>query len=172
MGDRRQEIHGDGNVQIGGDLNVTIPTAARAKPLNLLRVIRKLDEIVDADARRAFGNPSEVQDKLTFNGVTRYRKFIEHYGTYGHAVEGAYAAINNTEPRVAERVTRFIRSLYNDLEEAVPPLSSDEILGQLIHTLYTRLGEVPDVAAEEIEPSCRMLVAHAFISCTVLKTVS
>lgn len=172
MADRRQELHGDGNVQVAGDMNVTIAAVTRAQPSNLLLVIRKLDEIVDAEARRAFGTPSEVEEKLTFNGVTRYRKFIEHYGTYGHAVEGAYTALNNTDPKVTGRVTRFIRALYDDLDEAEPPLSSDEILRELIDTLRTRVGEIPGLAAEEIEPSCRMLVAHAFISCTVLKSVS
>lgn len=172
MDDRKQEICGDGNVQVAGNLNVALPRATRAQPMHMVRVIRKLDELVDEQARRHYGNPSEVDEKLEFNGVVAYKPFILEYGTYGHAVEGAYKALNDNDPGIAQRVTRFIRSLYRSLDAQRPPLASDEILRSLINDLYERLGNVPDVPAEEVEPSCNMIVAHAFVNCTVLKGAS
>lgn len=172
MGEGDQEVHGDGNLVVGRDLTVTLPRVARALPLHMVRVIRKLDEMVDEQARRDYGKPSEVEEKLAFNEVVRFKSFILEYGTYGHVVEGAYQALNNSEPGISQRVTRFIRSLYKGIETRKPALSSDDILQQLISTLYERAGDVPDVPAEEIEPSCNMLVAHAFLNCTVLKGVA
>ena len=170
----RQSVSGNANVQVGGDvtLNVQQPFAPkRAVPVHVLRVIQKLDEVIDEAEQHLgnYGDPADIERKLVYNNVQRFEDFIRDYGTYGHAVEGAYSAVDGASPRIRLRVTRFIRSLYHRIAASDNTLSSDDILEMLVSRLNDRVADV-EMPAEEVEPCCSMLVAHAFIGCTVLKT--
>lgn len=166
-----QSIEGDNNLQVGGDLHVTLPAVRVPQPVYVVQVIRKLDEVLEQpeQRRREYGKPAEVEEKLSFNHVNGFREFILEYGTYGHAVEGAYRSLGNSDPSIVRRVTAFIRSLYYDIAAESPVPSSDVILRRLIDILRSRVGQVPDVPAEQVDPCCNMLVAHAFVNCTILK---
>jgi len=168
-----QSITGDHNLQVAGSLHVVLPLRSVPQPTSVVLVIRKLDEVL-ADSgrlRRDYGDPIEIDNKLSLNQVELYRRFILDYGRYGHAVEGAYSALNATDPSVGRRVTGFIRSLYRDIEASEVGLTSDKILRSLIERLRERAGQVPDVPAEQLDPACSILIAHAFVNCTILERV-
>lgn len=168
----RQHITGSNNTQVGGDLNLVVPKS-HALPTSVVKVILKLDEVLDQPNFPRGNNcdPSDIAEKLTYNDVTAFRQFIEEYGSYGYAVEGAYSALQNSDPQIASRVSRYVRSLYIDIAAETPRPGSDAILRRLVDTLRERVGAVADVPAEQVDPCCSMLVAHAFVNCRVLERV-
>jgi hypothetical protein len=115
--------------------------------------------------------PFDIEAKIEHNHVVSHRDYlIRYYSTYGLAVESAYDALAMASyPSERSSIQRFLRSRYDVLKARLGQASSDHILAQLIDGLKTVAVEVPDVPLEDVEPCCDMIVAHAFVECTVLE---
>jgi len=169
-----QHVQGDNNTVVGGDYLAPPKPEFVSRPSDIVKVMQRLDEMIDADpagAQREYGSPSEIDEKLEYNAVDRYEEIIREFGQYGHAVLGAYRALEAHQPTIGPRVTRFIRTIYYQIAAQKKAQCSDDILEKVVERLAQLTGQTPDVPLEVILHSCNVLVAHAFINCDILKRV-
>lgn len=168
-----QHAAGDGNVQVGGDLHVTcdMAPAPAQQAVYIAAVIRQLMETIEPPPRPHPKNlePYQIDEKLNFNHVRRYRRLIEESSTEFHSVDGAYDALAATSYPSRLVVQRYLRSRYLNIRAETPEATSDVILQTLIAEIKSKVETVRGVPAEWVSPCCDQIVAHAFVECTVLE---
>lgn len=168
-----QRIEGNQNLQVAGDLSLTIARRP-PQPVYLIAVIRKLEEVLPLPPQ---GNKTlisfDIDRKITFNEIERYRNFIQQASTDFYTVDGAYDALAVAAyPTAKIFIQRYLRSQYRNLRAQDPTRSSDEILERLIAELKALARDAEGVPPELISDCCDIIVAHAFVECTVLESPS
>lgn len=167
-----QHLTGNGNLQVGGDINISVPQHRSQQAFYIAKVIQYLADNIEplAPSNRTL-TPFEIVDKITFNGVQRYRRLIEESSTDIHAVEGAYDSLAaSSYPRTRTIIQRHLRSKYNSLRAEHHVASSDEILQMILKELKALARNADGLPAEVVDPCCDIIVAHAFVECTILET--
>lgn len=163
--------------------------------MNLVEIIASMDAFQDRIIQDDY-SIYDIEDKIDFNDVIKYRSRIEEYYLYNTMIEKSYQALNEKMPAAREkslnRINRYYRDCIGDLKlknkEALKKIdckikrasvelqiiknNSDEIISCVIehikNTCITALN-ADAVSIEEIEMHSEYIVFHAFVECKVLE---
>lgn len=193
--DNPQTIHGNYNQQAGGDItnNHIIYEAPE-------QILTRLPSLMSAAALRLAAtiqntpppppqtpHPYSINQKIEYNSVRAYRKWIDDYGIYGFAVEAAYNGVDATIPGSRTKILRHIWTKYTDIRTDLVFKHIDSIKSQEDEILIIRksadsiIHEVRQIVAQEIKSSpeqglvvedvnfsANAITCHAFIHCHIL----
>lgn len=163
--------------------------------MNLVEIIASMDTFQERSIQDDY-SIYDIEEKINFNDVIKYRSRIEEYYLYNPMIEKSYQALNEKMPAAREkslsRINRYYRDCIGDLKvknKAVLKLidcnvqrnlaelqiikdNSDEIIscviGNIKNTCISALNAAT-VSIEEIEMHSEYIVFHAFIECKVLE---
>ena len=193
--DTHQEIQGNNNQQAQGNINNNFHIHSASE-----RLLTRLPSLMSAAALRLAATiqstpppptktpyPYAINQKIEYNAVRGYRKWIDDYGTYGYAVDAAYNAVDECTPGAKTRILRNIWTKYTDIraqliQNHIKPIATqaDEILiiqkhaDNIIHIVSQKiLHEIehsPEqgLFVEDLNFSANAITCHAFINCHIL----
>lgn len=163
--------------------------------MNLVEMIASMDSFQDSCIQDDFST-YDIEGKIDFNDVIKYRSRIEDFYLYNNMIEKSYQALNEKMPAAREkslnRINRYYRDCIGDLEivnkESLKEIkckteknkafsqiikdNSDEIISYVIeHVKKTCISALnaTAVSIEEIEMHTEYIVFHAFVECKVLE---
>lgn len=138
----------------------------------------------------------DIDEKIDYNDVIKYRDKIEDYYLYNGMIEQSYVTLNEKIPTAREKALGRINSCYKDcvgeikiknketlkkitnkedrknFERELIKTNSDEIIACVIeHVRQTCITSIDAgaVTIEEIEMHAECIVFHAFVECKVLE---
>jgi hypothetical protein len=185
-----QEIHnGDNNQQAGRDayridsLNVNLaPVISQSS--QIAKVISVLSEKIDQEIPDNYSSISQfnIQDKISYNNVRKYKGLIDRYGFYGAAVENICSSLDIDRPNSRTRMFEFIKSAYleekGELEKQAGEITAllrekaDDIIDAIykrLETLVQNSSELEGIDSEDIRLGLLTLISVAFIECNILE---
>lgn len=125
----------------------------------------------------------EIEEKIKYNNVIRYRTFIDEYKVYSGKIEKIYKEMDQYGQKKA-RLLRNIKHLYlkaknsyigeGDAMNAIRE-NSDNILDDVEQMLFSKFTENDNqkkVYNEDIEVGIMILMVDAFIRCKILENPS
>lgn len=163
--------------------------------MNLVEIIASMDNFQD---RKLIDDYStyDIDGKIDFNEVIKYRSRIEDFYLYNNMIEKSYQALNEKMPAAREKSLNRINQYYHDCigdlqienKEYLKKIeckieknkaflqiikdNSDEIIHCVIEnvkkTCINALNATA-VSIEEIEMHAAYIVFHAFVECKVLE---
>ncbi|POE20796.1 hypothetical protein BV923_17370 [Pectobacterium odoriferum] len=163
--------------------------------MNLVEIIASMENFQDRSLQDDFFT-YDIEDKIDFNDVIKYRSRIEDFYLYNNMIEKSYQALNEKMPAAREkslnRINQYYRDCIGDLqienkaflkeikckiekEKASLQIikdNSDEIIRCVIeHVKKTCLNALNSTAVsiEEIEMHAAYIVFHAFVECKILE---
>lgn len=163
--------------------------------MNLVEIIASMDSIEKYSVQDDFFT-YDIEGKIEFNDVIKYRSRIEEFYLYNNMIEKSYQALNEKMPAAREKALNRINGYYHDCigdlqidnkvylrniecrtEKANALLriikeNSDEIIRCVIeHVKRTCINTLNSTAVsiEEIEMHAEYIVFHAFVECKVLE---
>lgn len=163
--------------------------------MNLVEIIASMDNIQDRSLQDDFST-YDIEGKIDFNDVIKYRSRIEDFYLYNNMIEKSYQALNEKMPAAREKSLNRINQYYRDcigdlqienkeylkkieckIEKCKATLqiikdNSDEIIRCVIeHVKKTCINALnaTAVSIEEIEIHAAYIVFHAFVECKVLE---
>lgn len=138
----------------------------------------------------------DIETKIDYNDVIKYRDKIEEYYLYNGMIEKSYLALNERIPTAREKSLSRINSCYKDcvgeikinnkeqfkkledkeskkaFERELIKSNSDDIIRCVIEYVKQTCIKSMDagsVTIEEIEMHAEYIVFHAFVECKVLE---
>jgi hypothetical protein len=187
-----QEQGGSNNIQGGGDviINNNYQYITQDLPTHLSTILLRLSESLFLNENTldieydttAYG----LDEKIQHNGLVKYKKLINLYGTYSNTVNSVYDALNEESPSIKNRFLLFIRGAYKEmLVEMSKDTSkstleiiqthSDTILDMVCDKLTTYFKEDPHkpqnptLKREDIDNGIKIIVCSAFMDCKILE---
>ncbi|MCF6657207.1 MULTISPECIES: ABC-three component system protein [Klebsiella/Raoultella group] len=163
--------------------------------MNLVEIIASMDNFQERSSKDDF-SIYDIEDKIDFNDVIKYRSRIEDFYLYNNMIEKSYQALNEKMPAAREkslnRINQYYRDCIGDLQienkaylknieckiekgKAFLQIikdNSDEIIRCVIeHVKKTCINALnaAAVSIEEIEMHAEYIVFHAFVECKVLE---
>lgn len=163
--------------------------------MNLVEIIASMNNFQDGSLKDDFST-YDIESKIDFNDVIKYRSRIEDFYLYNNMIEKSYQALNEKMPAAREkslnRINQYYRDCIGDLQienkaylknieckiekgEAFLQIikdNSDEIIRCVIeHVKKTCINvlNATAVSIEEIEMHAAYIVFHAFVECKVLE---
>lgn len=137
-----------------------------------------------------------IDEKIEYNDIIKYRQKIEDYYLYNSMIERSYQTLNEKVPAAREKALTRINSHYKDcigelqvkhkdlLKKASDKIEKNSIVRELIknnsdeiilcvidNVKKTCLASIDSVGVsiEEIEMHTEYIVFHAFVECQVLE---
>ncbi|HDV1794075.1 TPA: hypothetical protein RHW73_000380 [Escherichia coli] len=163
--------------------------------MNLVEIIASMNNFQDGSLKDDFST-YDIESKIDFNDVIKYRSRIEDFYLYNNMIEKSYQALNEKMPAAREkslnRINQYYRDCIGDLQienkaylknieckiekgKAFLQIikdNSDEIIRCVIEnvkkTCINALNATA-VSIEEIEMHAAYIVFHAFVECKVLE---
>lgn len=163
--------------------------------MNLVEIIASMDNYQDLSPQDDFST-YDIEGKIDFNDVIKYRSRIEDFYLYNNMIEKSYQALNEKMPTAREKSLNRINQYYRDcvgdlkienkaylknieckIEKNKASLqiikdNSDKIISYVIENVKkTCVGALNSTAVsiEEIEMHAACIVFHAFVECKVLE---
>ncbi|MEN4597636.1 hypothetical protein ABEG75_06635 [Pantoea agglomerans] len=163
--------------------------------MNLVEIIASMENFQDRNFQDDFST-YDIEGKIDFNDVIKYRSRIEDFYLYNNMIEKSYQALNEKMPAAREkslnRINRYYRDCIGDLQIGnkaylkeieckkekdnaflqIIKDNSDEIIRCVIeHVKKTCINALnsTSVSIEEIEMHAEYIVFHAFVECKVLE---
>lgn len=163
--------------------------------MNLVEIIASMENFQDRSLQDDYST-YDIEGKIDFNDVIKYRSRIEEFYLYNNMIEKSYQALNEKMPAAREkslnRINRYYRDCIGDLQieykaylkeikckeekdDAFLKIikdNSDEIIRCVIeHVKNTCIKALnsASVSIEEIEMHSEYIVFHAFVECKVLE---
>ncbi|MBJ8821056.1 MULTISPECIES: ABC-three component system protein [Enterobacteriaceae] len=163
--------------------------------MNLVEIIASMNNFQDGSLKDDFST-YDIESKIDFNDVIKYRSRIEDFYLYNNMIEKSYQALNEKMPAAREkslnRINQYYRDCIGDLQienkaylknieckiekgKAFLQIikdNSDEIIRCVIeHVKKTCINALnaTAVSIEEIEMHAAYIVFHAFVECKVLE---
>lgn len=130
--------------------------------------------------------PPEIEEKLKFNNVVRYRPLIEsNFSENAFYLDAAYEALDYDTPGRKKQFLRFLNSVYlsvlgeylekNAKIDKLQTIrdNADNIIVSVINTILMRIvnnnDAIEHISVESIEYNVIAIVCHAFVDCKVLE---
>lgn len=163
--------------------------------MNLVEIIASMNNFQGGSLKDDFST-YDIESKIDFNDVIKYRSRIEDFYLYNNMIEKSYQALNEKMPAAREkslnRINQYYRDCIGDLQienkaylknieckiekgKAFLQIikdNSDEIIRCVIEnvkkTCINALNATA-VSIEEIEMHAAYIVFHAFVECKVLE---
>ncbi|HGY4376334.1 hypothetical protein LF824_02510 [Citrobacter freundii] len=163
--------------------------------MNLVEIIASMDNFQDSSLQDDY-SAYDIEGKIDFNDVIKYRSRIEDFYLYNNMIEKSYQALNEKMPAAREKSLNRINQYYRDcigdlqienkvylkkieckIEKDKASLqiikdNSDKIIRCVIeHVKKTCVNALNSTAVsiEEIEMHAEYIVFHAFVECKVLE---
>ncbi len=157
-------------------------------PSDVNQIVLSLYNAISSDSNttetRAL--PPEIEEKINFNNVIKYRPLIEtNYSENGFYIDAAYEALDFDTPGRKKIFLGFINSLYlttlGEYQMKYPTIAklevirnnADNIIVQVINTLLLRIANnsasIEHISSESVEYNVIAIVCHAFVDCKVLE---
>ncbi|HAK0819307.1 TPA: hypothetical protein H1P87_002944 [Salmonella enterica] len=163
--------------------------------MNLVSIISSGDYLHGNDSSDDYSS-YDIDEKIDYNDVVKYRDKIEDYYLYNSMIEKSYVSLNEKIPTAREKALVRINSCYKDcvgdikfknkeilkkiinkeerkkFERDLIKNNSDNIIACVIeHVRQTCITSIDagTVTIEEIEMHAEYIVFHAFVECKVLE---
>nr|WP_282556505.1 hypothetical protein [Providencia alcalifaciens] len=163
--------------------------------MNLVEIIASMENFQNHSLPDDF-TTYDIEEKIDFNEVIKYRSRIEDFYLYNNMIEKSYQALNEKMPAAKEKALNRINQYYidyiGDLEienkENLKKIeckiekrkfflqiikdNSDKIINYVIENVKkTCISSLncTKVSIEEIEMHASYIVFHAFVECKVLE---
>lgn len=110
-----------------------------------------------------------VDDKITFNGLTSAAGVIEDYKVYHHIVDRIYTEFDNNAVNKSKSVLDAFRTTYHKLSSKY---SGDELFFQIVEDTISKVrssANYAHIAIEELQLCVNILAVDAFIRCRIFK---
>jgi hypothetical protein len=156
-------------------------------PSYLAKVVFYLEKVLD-DTILPNISPEALYDvevKIAYNNVVKYKETIENYGNYGATIDRILEALDNEKPNSKKRFLWNINQIYllvlGDVKknyssdeniEKVVNENSDEIIDAVFDKLkYNYLNSFSeiDIMLEDLEICLIIIVCKSFIDCKILE---
>ncbi len=176
----KNAIHGDANIQAGGDINIALPPQAR-----LASIIAYVVPILAQQMVGAVQSPTDVAiiAKLDHNSVRRYRQMVEEYAVYGGTVERILEEVDDSIPRAKTRTLGYFREVYlRTVAKSLPAgeafslahvrTCADELIDQVVSEAVSVVADsnnTAEISVEDLRVTVTTLTCYAFIACKVLE---
>ncbi|ROP62940.1 hypothetical protein EDF81_1453 [Enterobacter sp. BIGb0383] len=163
--------------------------------MNLVEIIASMDNFQDSSLQDDY-SAYDIEGKIDFNDVIKYRSRIEDFYLYNNMIEKSYQALNEKMPAAREKSLNRINQYYRDcigdlqienkthLKKIEFKIEKDKAFLQIIkdnsdgiircvidHVKKTCINALNSAAVsiEEIEMHAEYIVFHAFVECKVLE---
>lgn len=163
--------------------------------MNLVEIIASMENYQDLSLQDDFST-YDIEGKIDFNDVIKYRSRIEDFYLYNNMIEKSYQALNEKMPAAKEkslnRINQYYRDCIGDLQinnkeylkkfeckieknKAILQIikdNSDDIIRCVIEHVKKTCNNAFNATAvsiEEIEMHAAYIVFHAFVECKVLE---
>lgn len=183
----------DRSTNIGTAQSVTINQVApnfQRRPALISQVVKRLSSLtlIDETPSNQLENTYNIEAKLEFNHVFKYRPLIEEYGDYGHNVIKILSTIDQEKIGSERKILKLINDFYKECignlrriesyseqkREIIEVIrsNSDQIIEDVINktiTVINNSSNGQDMDEEDLIFGVKYIVGHAFIECKVLE---
>jgi len=154
-------------------------------PSLLVDVINEISKLDPDEGQNVLSETKffEIEEKIKYNNVIRYRTFIDEYKVYSGKIEKIYKEMDKYGQK-KNRLLRNIKHLYlkaknnyvaeGDAIKAIKE-NSDNILDDVEKMLFSKFKEndnKKNVCDEDIDVGIMILMVDAFIRCKILENPS
>ncbi len=179
-----QSINGSHNNQAGRDLTVINYGEFVSKhPSIVARVISTLSQVIDHDiVENGNLNRYEIDKKIQYNNVIRYKSVIDQYALYGSQIESVCASLDTDKPNSKLRLLKYIESeylkakgKYKGTESGIQSAfsdHSDDIIDDVHTAIVSVLDKaegIDDIDIEDRKVILLILLSNSFIDCKLLE---
>jgi len=129
--------------------------------------------------------PFKIENKITHNNVTVYKRIIEDYAYYSILINDTYETISEIKPYCRDKIMRVVNLKYLDIknylikenkkssEIQIIRENSDDIIGDVLtklkELLYESTNLDDEISIEDLEMALEIIVGDAFINCKILE---
>ena len=150
---------------INGDVDITVKKNIRINSAieNLLEGLFNVVE--DPSFSPPSFNKFELEKKIKYNQIERYRNFIEDYLNAKNIIRSKLNTLQNIDESITLKIIQYVQKKFRDIFNA--ELTSDGMINKLIKVILNDLKEHSTIALEEIEVGADYLVFYVFSECKI-----
>lgn len=137
----------------------------KSAPSLLGRIVKRLSELTETDEPAARPHSFEIEEKIQFNAIKRFRGVIDLYSAYSPILDRLY---NELEAGPMQKVLRNLHACYRT--NRLPNQSADDTLDRVQSALIQRLtAEGVLEYSEDFEECVNIIMVDAFMRCKILE---
>jgi hypothetical protein len=154
------------------ELKMLKPELIQKNPAILNAVIKLIGEKLFDTQENEPQNAPNIQEKIQWNNVVRYKSIIEEYSAYQGKLNNIYEEIENAGYHQKTFLLMNVRNLY--LSEkgkyAEMKVNADDIIDSIKNKLWNLVD--PKLDHETVEVSMLIILVDAFMRCNILEEPS
>jgi len=185
--DVKFEANGPGSQQSFRDIVNNYNYLDTRLPSYLAKVIFFLEKVLDnkIEANTSKNALYDINIKIKFNNVIKYRQAIESYGNYGATIDKILEVLDNEKPNSRKRFFWNINEIYKfivgDIKKKYPrnsplmdmiTIEADDIMDAVFDKLKSNYLESKvnnEIMLEDLDICLIIIVCKAFIDCKILE---
>lgn len=147
-------------------------------PLALNKVIYALSNSFSAFSLPEITKPPNLDEKISYNGIVRYKSFIREFAVYQGRLNKVYATIENEGSTRKLAVLYGISRTYQDAKQKhsskeassqQADLILDEVISKNLEKVIKAPNKLHDLDQETIHFSLMVIIVDAFMRCKILE---
>jgi len=155
-------------------------------PSYLSQVIFHLDKSIGVNVEFKYPDRKlyEIEEKIKYNSVKKYKDIISEWGIYGAVIDDIYETLDNEKPNSKEKFLLNINLIYKNILGEYVKLNqslskanilencSDDIIDSVLQKLESNFYKSAingNLHVEDIQLCLTVIVCKAFIDCKILE---